>query len=307
MTTSDAALTHGQHRTSPVNHTPAAVDHFLITRFNLPTAGVERRVRERGGWLTTRVDLFERYCLPSVRAQSSQNFRWLVYLDPDSPAWLLARLAPHIQDRVFEPVFRAEVTPASIVEDIHSRLGTPATHLLTTNLDNDDGLATDFVERLQRIDPGAHRAALYLSTGLILGPEGLFLRVDKLNAFCSVRETWDDPVTCWADWHTRLPRTMPAVAVSGPPAWLQVVHDSNVSNRVRGRLVAGREYAARFPTLPTDLPQPTRSDRRRDRLVSGPARLLREFSRAAAKNTLLLLVGKGGIDRLKVWRNRAAD
>ena len=31
---------------------------------------------------------------------------------------------------------------------------------------------------------------------------------------------------------------MPVVQLDGPPAWLQVVHGSNVSNRVRGRIVS---------------------------------------------------------------------
>lgn len=307
MTTDDAA-----HRKRLPRHrdrapSTSALDHVLITRFNLPTSGAERRVRERDGWLSTRADLFEKHCLPSVRARSNQNFRWLVYLDPESPEWLLTRLAPHIRDGVFEPIFRAEVTPALIVRDIRAGLAKPAAELLTTNLDNDDGLATDFVDRLQRIDPGGPRAALYLATGLILGPEAVYLRVDTLNAFCSVRESWEDPVTCWADWHTRLPRSMPSIAVPGPPAWLQVVHGSNVSNRVRGRLVASHTYTALFPTLPADLPQPTRAERRRDQLVTGPSRFLRESSRAAAKNALLRLVGKDGIDHIKGWRDRAAQ
>ncbi|MEC5184921.1 hypothetical protein RCH12_002392 [Cryobacterium sp. MP_3.1] len=286
---------------------PRTVDHVLITRFNLPTPGPEGRLRQREGWLTGRADLFEKYCLPSVRAQTNQNFRWLVYLDPDSPEWLIQRLAPYVRDQVFEPIYRAAVTPAIILDDIRAGRTTPSADLLTTNLDNDDGLAADFVDRLQRIPPSGPRSALYLASGLILGPDGLFLRVDKLNAFCSVRETWNDPVTCWADWHTLLPRSMPSVAVSGPPAWLQVVHGSNVSNRVRGRLVASSGYAALFPTLPTDLDQPTRTDLLRDRLWSGPARLLRESSRAAVKSTLLFLVGKGGVDRIKVWRSGTTE
>jgi len=293
-------------RTDDPQAAPAAVDHVLITRFNLPTAGPEGRVRQREGWLTGRVALFEKYCLPSVRAQTNQNFRWLIYFDPDSPDWLVHRLSPYVRDQVFEPIYRAEVTPAIIVDDIRSGRTTPSADLLTTNLDNDDGLAADFVDRLQRIPTSGPRSALYLASGLILGPDGLFLRVDKLNAFCSVRESWNDPVTCWADWHTLLPRSMPSVTVAGSPAWLQVVHGSNVSNRVRGRLVASNGYAALFPALPTDLNQPTHVDLLRDRLLRGPVRLLRESSRAAVKDTLLFLVGKSGVDRIKAWRGRTA-
>ena len=285
----------------------ATLDHVLITRFNLPSAGVEGQVRHREGWLDERVDLFETYCLPSVRAQTNQNFRWLVYLDPASPDWLVQRLTPHVRDGVFEPVYRAEVTPALILDDIRATLPVTAEQLLTTNLDNDDGLARDFVDRLQRVAPGNPRTAVYLETGLVLGPAGLFRRRDRRNAFCSVRESWTDPVTCWADWHTLLPRRMPAVTVSGPPAWLQVVHGGNVSNRIRGRLVASHAYEARFPVLPAGLAQPTRPDLWSDRLLAEPARTLRESARALAKHALLRLVGKRGMDALKARAGGASS
>ena len=45
------------------------LDHVILTRFNLPTGGVEGIMRAREGWLRERIDLFERYCAPSVAAQ----------------------------------------------------------------------------------------------------------------------------------------------------------------------------------------------------------------------------------------------
>ncbi len=42
------------------------VDHVLLTRFNLPTPGVEGLIRAREGWLQDRIELFELYCAPSV-------------------------------------------------------------------------------------------------------------------------------------------------------------------------------------------------------------------------------------------------
>ena len=40
------------------------IDHVLLTRFNLPSAGAEAAIRNRKGWLEHRIVLFERYCLP---------------------------------------------------------------------------------------------------------------------------------------------------------------------------------------------------------------------------------------------------
>lgn len=66
----------------------------------------------------------------------------------------------------------------------------------------------------------------------------MYLRHDDRNAFCSVRSSWSAPVTCWSARHNQLSEIMATEEIGGPPAWLQVVHGLNVSNRIRGRLVA---------------------------------------------------------------------
>ena len=62
-----------------------SIDHVILTRFNLPTAGVESLVRAQEGWLRDRQVLFEKYCLPSVKFQTRQDFSWIVYFDTQSP------------------------------------------------------------------------------------------------------------------------------------------------------------------------------------------------------------------------------
>ena len=63
--------------------------HFVITRFNLPLFRGSWGGKPDGNldpvWLKRRFELFERYCFPSVRAQSCQDFRWLVLLDARTP------------------------------------------------------------------------------------------------------------------------------------------------------------------------------------------------------------------------------
>lgn len=275
-------------------------DHFLITRFNLPTPGPESLVRAREGWLRERAGLFETYCLPSVAAQSSSRFRWLVYFDPESPAWLRERIREWSADGLFTPVYRTAVDGADLLADLRSLVPLPSPELMTTNLDNDDGVATDFVERLQHAAARVRgRTALYLPNGLILAGPGLFARRDRTNAFCSVAEPWPDAVTCWADWHTMLGRSMPVREVEGPPGWLQVVHGGNVSNRVRGHRVSPAGHLQRFPGLLAGAQPPTAAQRVRDTLVETPRRTLGSGLRTAAKTVLLRVAGKEGLDRVK--------
>jgi N-acetylglucosaminyl-diphospho-decaprenol L-rhamnosyltransferase len=276
------------------------VDHVLLTRFNLPSDGPESVIRAQEGWLRNRVGLFDRYCIPSVLGQTNQNFHWIIYFDPASPAWLHERIDRYRADGVFVPILRATVDHGELVADIAATLGTTGSTLITTNLDNDDGLAIDFVERLQAVTPAHDRVAVYLTVGLISSAGALYLRRDRRNAFCSVRETWNDPATCWADWHNLLGDSMPVLELAGSPAWLQVVHGANVSNRVRGRLVSPTGYATVFGDLLAGTRAPSRRDVVRDRFLEGPARAFREGPRAAAKWIALRLLGKTGLDRIKL-------
>lgn len=277
----------------------ATVDHVLVTRFNLPTPGPESLVRAREGWLRERIDLFERYTVPSVVRQSVQDFRWIVYLDPESPQWLLDRLQPHIDSGRFVPLYRESVRWPDVARDARTVTGAQGDLLLTTNLDNDDAIADDFVARLQSLAREHRHAALYLANGLIVSGDELYLRHDPVNAFCSVVESWEDPQTAWRECHTDLNDFFPAVTDAGDPAWLQVVHDGNVSNRVRGRRVPAAPYAGLFGDLLDDVPTPSRATMAADRWLHSPARGAKEAVRGAGKELILRLFGRDGLNRLK--------
>lgn len=282
------------------------VDHVFLTRFNLPSEGVESMIRAREGWLRERIDLFERYTVPSLAAQTLRDFHWIVYLDPKSPHWLKQRMAEHVANGSFTALYRERVLHDDLIADLRSVVPYQRGELITTNIDNDDGLAQDFVERLQRADTGdVERTALYFGNGLIKSPTALFLRHDPVNAFCSVREPWHDPMTCWSDWHNLLGRHMSTLEVGGPPAWLQVVHGNNVSNRVRGRLVRPTAYSDAFRDLIYDVPAPTLARRCRDRLVARPGRAAREGARVLAKRAVLALGGKEALGRVKLRLEQA--
>lgn len=286
------------------------VGHVLLTRFNLPTKGHESLVRARSNWLRDRIGLFDRYCLPSVAAQTSGDFSWLVYFDPQSPDWLKDWIGDHERARRFTPVFREEVPRAVLLADIETVLGHRPEILVTTNLDNDDSISVDHVARVRAHAGQGPRRAVYLADGLIRTDGRLYTYVFPHNAFCSVVEPWDDPVTCWSYWHIALPDHMPAVVLRGRAAWLQVVHGANVSNRVRGRLADPADHRDLFPGLLDDLAVPTRQERLKDALVSVPLRSIREGGRAAAKAVVTGIGGREAVNRartLLAGATRSAD
>jgi GT2 family glycosyltransferase len=280
---------------------PAArtVDHVICTRFNLPTAGPESLVRAQHDWLVNRMALFERYTVPSVRRQSVRDFHWLVYLDPASPAWLRQQLQPLVDEGLLTPSYRESVAWQELASDVRELTGATRDVLLTTNLDNDDALAPNFVERLHRLAVAHPGSALFLRAGLVLHGDAVFLRHDAHNAFCSVSEPWQSPLTAWRDWHTLLGEHLPVVSVDGDPGWLQVVHGQNVSNRVRGVRVCPTAYRSCFPGLLDEVPVVDAATLAVDRALRSPARGATEAVRGVGKWVVLSTLGKDGLDRLK--------
>lgn len=286
-------------RPPPANQSSTGVDHVLLTRFNLPSVGAESIVRAKDGWLRARIELFRRYCLPSVLGQTRQDFKWIIYLDPQSPEWLVSVMDDLNHRGTFTPIYRAEVGRTELLGDLRLVSGAHHRELLTTNLDNDDGLAADFVERLQAAGSYGTRSALYLTNGLITSGSALYLRRDRSNAFCSVREDWEAARTCWSDWHNLLGQSMNVRELGGAPAWLQVVHGSNVSNRLHGKRVSAAPYLDAFGSLLNDIDDVGRLDLLRDRALERPRRIARDSGRSLLKHAAMTVLGKEGLDRLK--------
>ena len=287
------------HATRTAGVAAPTVDHLLLTRFNLPSEGAESLIRAQDGWLQDRVELFEKHTVPSVRAQTTSDFTWVVYFDTESPAWLIERLRPLADEHMFVPLYREVVVWTDVLDDARRITAAAGDVLLTTNLDNDDAIAVDFVERLQSAARPGVREALFLAHGLIRSGDRLFLRTDRHNAFCSVAEPWDGAMTAWRDWHILLGRHMPVRAIEGAPGWLQIIHDRNVSNRIRGRLESPTPYRALFAGQLDDLSAPSAGTRLIEAGVRRPIREIGEAVRSAGKAVALRILGKDGLGRLR--------
>ncbi|MEM1060752.1 MAG: glycosyltransferase, partial [Planctomycetota bacterium] len=65
---------------------PAArqIRHVILTRFNLRSSGREAKYRATAGWMDERFDLFEKFTVPSINAQTDQDFVWFVFFDAET-------------------------------------------------------------------------------------------------------------------------------------------------------------------------------------------------------------------------------
>ena len=70
--------------------------HYIITRFNLrlfPKRTNGELVKNNDEYyLAKRLALFEKYCYPSVKKQTNQNFRWFLLMDIETPDVIKERI-----------------------------------------------------------------------------------------------------------------------------------------------------------------------------------------------------------------------
>lgn len=138
--------------------------HLVITRFSYRwVAGSRSHLTERQLNLHHLVDpldprrlekrfhLFEAVCLPSVVAQEDQEFTWVVLIDPQLPSRYYHRLQSlvagisnvriHVYDR------------GSNIEGLQwlkSYINRESQYVITTCLDDDDGLCAKFIEMVHQ-------------------------------------------------------------------------------------------------------------------------------------------------------------
>ena len=208
--------------------------HLILTRFNVRSGGREQPIRERRDWLAQRFELFDTFCFPSVAAQTRKDFRWIVFFDAHTPEPFRSRIEQYRQLPQFTPLFVDGWEKRIVFPTLRAMARPGDQEILTTRLDNDDGLHSRYVERLREEVERRGRGFYNFSTGLVYCGGRVYQHADPSNAFMSALEPVTACRTVWRKPHTDICETQVVHQVEMPHAWLQVIHGTNVSNRVRG-------------------------------------------------------------------------
>lgn len=232
--------------------------HFIITRFNVNIYPVDFPARLEDTWLADRLELFQKYCFPAVQAQSNQQFTWLVLFDEQTPVRYKGIINAYARYANFVPVFcGAYDTILPTVRQRMREVAPDADWFVSTRLDNDDMLSVNYVHCLQEIVKSMREEQLAPADTLYVNfPKGLQLLdgdlydfEDLTNAFVSLIERSADPHTVfWVD-HPCIYDVSPVIQAETRPLWLQVLHDINVYNYLRGTKVEQVDYSKDFPVL----------------------------------------------------------
>jgi len=231
---------------------PQQMKHFILTPFYTRRAfrGKNDDSLPPPEWLDHRLRLFEEYCLPSVANQSSQNFEWFIYFDETTPAHYLERMRsltaryPNVSLKLC-----AFWESPTIIKHVVAALDQGTKWIITSRLDNDDALHRDFVSMLHSAVE-ERREFLNFPRGIILYSGKCYIYEHRSNAFLSFVEPAESPRTAFSLAHEQAMEVAPVRQLGRTPAFLQVIHGKNVSNKPRGTRIPARRALVGFETIP---------------------------------------------------------
>ena len=229
----------------------AKLQHFFLTRFNILLWQKDKEgspVRTKK-WLDHRFLLFEKYCLPSIKNQTCQDFEWIVLFDSTTPERYKAKIEEYQKEcpqlvpvyvepekgRYFAEIFREEIVKRLKVNENDNQ---NEKRVLTTYLDNDDALNVRFVEDLRQRALGASDGTFfYYDEGYQYYTDDKFLLQIHYprNHFVSVVED-GNPATVKGIFgygrHYYIDEIKGAKIehVKTGPMWCEVVHEKNMIN-----------------------------------------------------------------------------
>lgn len=218
--------------------------HFLATRFNIRLEGWDTTKNNAplntDQWLKQRFYLFENYCLPSVKNQTCQNFRWFLFFDVNTPSFYrnriqyLVHLYPHIRPIYVEKFATIEEMQYPLINNI-KRLVSKEEYIITTTLDNDDLLHKDFITTLQQLYRPVNKTVIDLINGyqVTLNPCQVRLSQNHFNPFVSVVEHIDDLETVFSKKHFDWQQSDKVISFDKKRLWVELVHTHNKNNDTR--------------------------------------------------------------------------
>ena len=234
---------------------------FINTRFNIVLMGAKELMDKAGAptrtpeWLERRFDLFERICLPSLRAQTHQDFQWLVFFSDDTPEPFLTRTKElHRAFPQFIPCFLEANTiqVRRFRAEVLKRIGSEDSHLITARIDNDDAFNRTYIERLRAEFRGQDDEIINFMNGMQYDADlgvAADLRKPSNPFIARIERLVDGKVRTVVDlthdkaMHTGLVRDVSTLV----PMWLQTIHSGNVLNRfASGRVRYSCDFEEEF-------------------------------------------------------------
>ncbi len=214
------------------------IQHFVITRFNLRIPGgftTDKNGKQTlsDEWLDHRFDLFERYCLPSLAAQTNKDFTWLLFFDESTPDAYRQRVEEARQ--VCPQIQACYINGLDIVPVISSAVDSDTDILITTRIDNDDAFREDALDVIRKqAENVTDDLCVNLRFGFAFDRQEAVVFSQKYNPFSTLVELRKPEgfKTIFGAGHGKIHQLARVKQIKTGPHWLMLVHDKNVTNKM---------------------------------------------------------------------------
>lgn len=193
------------------------------------------------GYLSRRFELFETYTVPSIQNQLAQNFIWVVLFHQDTPQKYKDKIMALQQAYpAFHPLFVPHTTDYIALTNQYL-LSFGAKRYIMARIDNDDAFHESFMQQVQAVvqnDPRTEYLILF-ANGLQYHEKQRFATryhfpLNHFSAFVTPNKGDGTLNNVLSYNHTMVDKLFEIEMVQNEqPMWLELVHESNVSNRMQ--------------------------------------------------------------------------
>lgn len=209
--------------------------HVLLTRYAMRFAedNPRRRYENTGEWLDYRLNLFYKYTLPSVEAQTFKDFDWWLFLDPTFPGILEHKLRLERYAKICWIEADWKEAQVEIGEELSEQYKDE--WVCSTRLDSDDIISNDFMKNLHELAQ-PRESYITFHNGYMMRGDKVCERSYTVNPFVSYVEYADPFQSVFRTCHTKVDKQDAPLLAESAPSWIQVDHGDNIKNRVKRKI-----------------------------------------------------------------------
>lgn len=225
------------------------ISHYIITRFNIRIPSSLTRqlqtidVTRDEEYLEDRFKLFFEYTVPSVLQQSDKGFVWILMFSANTPQQFKNRIATLERENPFiKTLYIADDENCNDILENYI-LERHKNIIVTSRLDNDDAIHRDYVKEIHTVilQQEIQEFALIFNNGCQYDETHKFLSKYHFpkNHFSTLVEVGnkDKIKTILRFNHMEIGNNVNTVELNNDiPMWLEVVHATNVSNRMHSKI-----------------------------------------------------------------------
>lgn len=216
--------------------------HIITTSFNVPSVSWKQTRDGKNTltneWFMDRIDIFDKYCLPSFKNQTNKNFWWIVFFDVNTPEFYKERIKEIEKEfPTFRPYFVNDLEEKKLkFPEIIPEYTAGSSYLITTDVDNDDMLHREYVDTIHRLFQPVNNLVIDLRRGLQLtrtsGNEAFITEYYSVaNPFVSLVESVQDFKTVTHHFHHQYRDFKDIAIFDEKPLYIQFIHQNNLANK----------------------------------------------------------------------------